>query len=405
MVVDTENTTSPTETQPRSGRFDNSKLFSAYHVGLQLLLASLAASIVAAEVLAGGLFVLWVVLMARGVRYRRTALDIPVLIFIFVRLLSIVFSEYPSMSYITITRELVYYAGYFFTVYYLQNVGRQRIESLLKVLFVSTGVITVIAIAQFLLGHTLRVNALTGGGMLSTQLAFVILVALVAKDVKSIFRSPMVFWLLISVFAIGLALSMTRGDWIATAAGIVLFSAMFNRKLLFGMIAFSLVLVLVVPSVRHRMTTLENPLQNTSDRITLWKNAVALIGVHPVLGFGPETFHAVFRDVDHLVDKEVGAWHNDILQLYMESGGIGVLSFALYMGCLLFLSLRLIMHFRYRRDELNVGWMGLLVLIAYLISGMFTMPTISITNGILFRFLIAIVAVEHQRVFRQPGKV
>jgi len=215
----------------------------------------------------------------------------------------------------------------------------------------------------------------------------------------------MVFWLLISVFAIGLALSMTRGDWIATAAGIVLFSAMFNRKLLFGMIAFSLVLVLVVPSVRHRMTTLENPLQNTSDRITLWKNAVALIGVHPVLGFGPETFHAVFRDVDHLVDKEVGAWHNDILQLYMESGGIGVLSFALYMGCLLFLSLRLIMHFRYRRDELNVGWMGLLVLIAYLISGMFTMPTISITNGILFRFLIAIVAVEHQRVFRQPGKV
>jgi O-antigen ligase len=404
MIVDTGNNTSPTETQLRSGRFDNSKLFSAYHVGLQLLLVSLAASIVAAEVLAGGLFVLWVVLMARGVRYRRTALDIPVLIFILVRLLSIVFSEYPSMSYVTITRELVYYAGYFFTVYYLQNVGRQKIESLLTVLFISTGAITAIAITQFLLGHTLRVNALTGGGMLSTQLAFVMLVALVAKDVKSIFRSPMIFWLLMSVCAIGLALSMTRGDWIATAAGVVLFSAVFNRKLLFGMIAFSLVLLLVVPSVRHRMTTLENPLQNTSDRITLWKNAVSIIGVHPVLGFGPETFHEVFKDVEHLGDKQIGAWHNDVLQLYMESGGIGVLSFGLYMGCLLFLSLRLIMHSRYRPDELNIGWMGLLLLVAYLISGMFTMPTISITNGILFRFLIAIVAVEYQHVFRQPGK-
>ncbi|MGA2622378.1 MAG: O-antigen ligase family protein [Bacteroidota bacterium] len=404
MAIDTENSTFPTGDRLHLGRFDNSKLFSAYHVGLQLLLVSLAASIVAAEVLAGGLFVLWVVLMARGVRYRRTALDIPVLIFILVRLLSIVFSEYPSMSYVTITRELVYYAGYFFTVYYLQNVRPQKIESLLKVLIISTGAITAIAITQFLLGHTLRVNALTGGGMLSTQLAFVMLVALVAKDVKSIFRSPMVFWLLMSVCAIGLALSMTRGDWIATAAGVVLFSAVFNRKLLFGMIAFSLVLLLVVPSVRHRMTTLENPLQNTSDRITLWKNAVSIIGVHPVLGFGPETFHAVFTDVEHLGDKQIGAWHNDVLQLYMESGGIGVLSFGLYMGCLLFLSLRLIMHSRYRPDELNIGWMGLLLLVAYLISGMFTMPTISITNGILFRFLIAIVAVEYQHVFRQPGK-
>lgn len=404
MVVDAENTASPTEAQLHPARFDNSKWFSAYHIGLQLLLASLAASIVAAEILAGGLFVLWVILMARGVQYRRTAMDIPVLILILVRLLSIVFSEYPSMSYVTITRELVYYGGYFFTVYYLQNVGREKLESLLKVLFVSTGAITVIAIAQFLLGHTLRVNALTGGGMLSTQLTFVMLVALVAKDVKSIFRSLLVFWLMMSVCAIGLALSMTRGDWIATAAGILLFSAMFNRRLLFGMIAFSLVLVLMVPSVRHRMTTLENPLQNTSDRITLWKNAVTLIHVHPVLGFGPETFHEVFKDVDHLEDKQVGAWHNDVLQLYMESGGIGVLAFALYMGCLLFLSLKLIMRSQYRRDELNIGWMGLLLLLAYLISGMFTMPTISITNGILFRFLIAIVAVEHQRVFRQPGK-
>ncbi len=405
MEVGAENTTSLTGNRLRSDSPGNAKLFTVYHIGLQLLLASLAASIVAAEILAGCLFVLWVVLMARGVRYRRTALDMPVVIFIFVRLLSIAFSEYPSMSYVTITRELVYYAGYFFTVFYLQNVERQKIESLLKVLFVATGAVTVIAVIQFLLGYTLRVNALSGGGMLSTQLAFVMLVALVAKDVKSIFRSPVVFWLMMSVCAIGLALSMTRGDWIATAAGIVLFSAVFNRKVLFGMIAFCLILVLVVPSVRHRMTTLENPLQNTSDRITLWQNAVTLIGVHPVLGFGPETFHEVFKDVEHLEDKDVGAWHNDVLQLYMESGAVGVIAFAGYMGTLLFLSVRLIKRSHYRRGDLSIGWMGLLLLLAYLISGMFTMPTISITNGMLFRFLIAIVAVEHQRVFGKTGEV
>lgn len=379
-------------------RLNPARLFSIFHVCLQLLLASLVVSIVVAEILVGMLFILWMLLMFSGVRYRRTGLDIPLLAFVGVRLLSIAFSEYPSLSYVTITRELVYYVSFFFTVFYLQNVSKDKIYTLLKFLFAVTVLVTLIAIIQFLLGYTQKVNALTGGGMLSTHLSLLILVALVAKSNKNIFPISIAFWLTLLVFITGLAFSMTRGDWIAASVGIFIYGFVFNRRLLLSMIIVALVIVLLLPSVRSRLVTLSNPLQNTSDRLTLWKNAAQSAGVHPILGFGPETFRVVFKDVEHLDDKYIGAWHNDVIQLYMESGIAGVASFFVVIGYLFWYSIKLIRHGNYNENDINVGWMGMLVLVAYLISGIFTMPTVSITNGILFRFLIALVAVEHQRV-------
>ena len=336
--------------------------------------------------------------MMHGVRYSRTRLDIPILVFICARLLSIIFSEYPSMSYSTITRELIFYVSFFFTVFYLQHAEKERIYSLLKILIGSTVIVTVISVSLFLFGFARRVNTLGGGGMLSTHLALLISVALIAKDNKFVFPKQFMFWLTIVIFIIGLLLSETRGDWLAAAAALLIYGLVFNRKLAFGVIAFAAMLAITLPSVRQRLYTFEHPLRYSSDRITLWTNALSVAGAHPVLGFGPETFHKVFKDTEHLGDWNVGAWHNDIVQMYVESGIIGVASFLFVIGLLILFSIKLIRSRSIFLNELSIGWMGVLMLAAYLISGLFTMPTISITNGMLFRFLIAMVAVEHQRI-------
>jgi len=52
---------------------------------------------------------------------------------------------------------------------------------------------------------------------------------------------------------------------------------------------------------------------------------------HPLFGFGPVTFREIFPLFEKLVDKNVSSWHNDYLQVYMESGIIGLLSF-LWLG-------------------------------------------------------------------------
>ena len=376
----------------------NDRIFQFFHVGMLSLLASLAVSIVAAEILVGFLFVLWIVLMIRGVRYKRTPLDIPILLFILVRLTTIIFSEYPSLSWNAVTRELVYYVSYFFTVFYFQNSSDEKALNLVRMLLASTAVVTVVAISRYALGYVPKVNALTGGGMLSTQLALLMPVLFVAARERVAVPSRILVWTGVAIFGAGLAFSMTRGDWLATIAALVVFSFVLDRKMLIGIIAFVTILAVALPSVRHRMSTLQNPLENTSDRTTLWRNAAELAGSHPLLGFGPATFSAIFNDVGSLGDKHVAAWHNDFIQIYMESGGAGVLALAGMLSAAFVLAVRSVRSRIRVRNGFDSGWMGILVLLVYVVSGLFTMPTISITNAMLFRFLIAMVAVDYVRV-------
>ena len=52
-----------------------------------------------------------------------------------------------------------------------------------------------------------------------------------------------------------------------------------------------------------------------------------IVGQRPVFGFGLRTFHLIFPLQQELPDQKVGSWHNDFLQIYMESGLVGLLAF------------------------------------------------------------------------------
>ena len=48
---------------------------------------------------------------------------------------------------------------------------------------------------------------------------------------------------------------------------------------------------------------------------------------HPILGYGPGTFAEVFPIHNDLKDAKVGGWHNDYIQVSIESGILGLMSF------------------------------------------------------------------------------
>jgi O-antigen ligase len=377
----------------------NAKLLFAFEIGLKLLLASLLVSIVVVQILVGVLFILWIILMMRGQRYKPTQLDLPILVFILVRILTIIFSEYLSLSIVSISRELIFYVSYFFTVYFLQTADRSKISSLLRWLIISTAIITPVAIMQFILGYTLRANGLSGGGTLATHLSMMIVLTLIARNDKSLFPKPVYSYAALLIFALGLLFSMTRGDTIAVFFAVMLYAFLFNRKLAIGVALFLFIIAISIPMIRVRFATLIDPVNNSSDRIVLWQTAFERAGEHPIMGFGPETFHVVFNNLAKVDDKFIGGWHNDFIQMYMESGIIGIVSFGVIIVLLLSFALRLIRYYKGKEVALNYGWLGLLLIIVYLIIGMFGTPTFSITNAILFRFLVAMIVVDYHRVY------
>ena len=238
-----------------------------------------------------------------------------------------------------------------------------------------------------------RECALSGGGTISAHLSFALLALLFFKDREGLFKAAWHWWGLLIVFFLGIAFSLTRGEWISIAVISIVYGWLFNRKLLFITVLIAVICAVSIPDVRNRLKTLASPLENSSDRITLWKNAASHGTDHPILGYGPETFHVIFNNWGKMGDPYVGSWHNDFIQLYMESGIVGVLGWLGVIGSFAYASFKVLVsgveHLR------KVGWMGIVLIIAYLITGFFSIPTFSITNAMLFRFILAIVAVEY----------
>jgi O-antigen ligase len=364
-------------------------------ISLRLLLASLLVSIAAAQVLVGISTFLWLALVWKGAKYRSTILDIPLLIYIVCRLLSIIFSTHIYLSVESINRELIFYVSYFFMAFYIGYAAEDKLNSLLRWLFYPTALVTIVAVIQVLTGTVGREQALSGGGTISAHLCLTLLALLIFKDNKGLFKSALHWWGLLIIFLAGIVFSLTRGEWIATAVITIIYGYLFNRKFLLVILIIGAVCTVSIPTVRQRLMTLTSPLENSSDRLTLWNNAQTHAAEHPILGFGPETFSVVFNNWNEMNDKHVGSWHNDFIHLYMEGGIVGIAGWLGVLGSFLYASMKLL---RCGVEKLyRIGWMGILLIIAYLITGIFSIPTFSITNAMLFRFLLAIVTVEYSR--------
>jgi O-antigen ligase len=374
-------------------------LFRAFDLSMKLFVASLLISIAAAQILIGILVCLWVVLLVKGMRQPRTILDIPILIFIAARIASVLLSEYPELSIHAISRELVFYVSYFVCTFYFEHADLEGLKETFQVLVISTCLVCIASTGLMLGGYIKKANGLSGGGLLSSHIAFLIPAVLMTRKERGFFPKEIYRWGGVAILLLALLFTLTRGDWIAVGVVIVVYGMFFSRKAFIVLLAVFVIIYLFSPTIRGRVHTFVNPLGNTSDRKTLWQDAAKHAGAHPLFGFGPNSFSQVFDDRAHLGDKAVGAWHNDFLQLYMESGIAGAGSFAVVLGTFGYCAFGLVRRKMQERPNslIDYGWMGALLLFAYIIDGCFTMPTSSITNAMLFRFLIAAVAVEYAR--------
>ena len=138
----------------------------------------------------------------------------------------------------------------------------------------------------------------------------------------------------------------------------------------------------------------ENP-TTLSDRNIIIKGAEDLAFNHPLLGYGPRSFHQIFPYVNQLADKRIGSWHNDFIQVYFESGILGLISFCVLIISILWYSFKYYLSEKINLDNKNISFGIFLAVMALVLSaltaGFIDSPVLSIEFAFFVSLLPAVI--------------
>lgn len=295
------------------------------------LLTVIATAIFSIALLQLSLGVLVALCLAKLIRgwgrgFRSTALDVPVLAFIIGRAVSIVFSVHPAVSFPAFYIEFIFYAVFFLFTNILEIDREKEIVILLRLLILTAVVAAGIGIFQYITGMTKRAQSTTSGPYtLSLYLVAVLPLALFLVRDSRIFKNHYTGYAAIAIILLGVVFSLNRLHWVAMAATLVAAAVISKDKiplLIFGVLFIAS--FVTIPEIAHRFQLTLTVFSHSGGRDVLWRGAGVLYADHPLFGFGPRTFREVFPFMSQLWDRQTGSWHNDFLQVYIESGLAGL---------------------------------------------------------------------------------
>jgi len=354
-------------------------------------------SIVLAQLLSYVIIILATIQFMQNPRREKTPFDIPFLLFIVVRISSVLFSVDLAISLRTLHTEIPYYVLFYAVSQKRVFMQERYVRSLLGMFILGAVIGSCYGIMSFLLGQQVRATSLTSGyytfgSFLTTILAII----LILGRSKMFDMKRWIWYSLIIVIVTGIILTLNRIHWgimilLLLGTGIIQ-----ERKLLITMIFLFGFMLLFSPSISRRLDQIIHFSENLSDRDILWKGASMVWFNHPMLGYGPGTFAEVFPIHNDLKDTKIGGWHNDYIQVTIESGLLGLMSFVWFIYTIysqVFIKLR-----RMKGDEEKKR-----MLIALLV-GMSTIFISSMTGSgfldmlirMMFVFLLAMTALLMQ---------
>ncbi len=321
------------------------------------------------------------------------------LVFIIVRIISIIFSEFPSVSAESIYKDMLFYLGFYALNFYLKVFDEKKYTIIINSFAAAAVLITLIGAIRFNLGAVERAQTFSSGyTTFSAYLLTGLGVQLFLFDDTKSKRSILIWMAGTAVILYGIIISLGRTNIAIAGLMFLIFIIIRKLKIRYAVIVILLTAVLSVISfsantllVSQRIGT---PLQ-LSDRDIIYKGAKEILFDHPLLGFGPRTFPQIFPDSlkSQLSDTGIGSWHNDFLQIYFESGLLGEIIF------LILLTMPFIISIKYlRKDYINKNiLLGALFSIGGLILSAVTSVFInSPVLSVVFAFLFAIVARENK---------
>jgi putative inorganic carbon (HCO3(-)) transporter len=254
-----------------------------------------------------------------------------IIIFVFIMVVSTIFSSDKISS----VKRTITVAGYFIIFVGLSLFeDKNFVKKCLKIFVLLCVIHSVYAIVQYFTGIDIvhkgyqkysRVIGVVGH---FNSLAGIL--GLVFPVVVSFFyflERKKVFNLVYSIILLaGIVLTFTRGIWLGTFFAFLVLSFLFDKRLVFFILLFSILIFLIPQTKKRVLSTFESGNQTT--RIYFLKETPKLVLKQFVLGYGPDSFRKVFYE--HYPDfPEQGHFHphNMYLHILFELGILGLLTF------------------------------------------------------------------------------
>ena len=365
-----------------------------------LLSVSFVLSIFALQLFAGLLVILWLLEKNSGKRKAIDKIVVLIVIYGLVRTIAIIFSEYPSVSVQTFYKEGLFFLSVFSLGFYLKVFGEKKRRQIIYIFIAGAALNSIIGLARFNLGLVERAQSFSSGyTVFSVYLLAAFGVAIIISDLSGIKQRYFYLHIILSAIILaGMVSSLGRAD--IAAAILILLAGIFLKRIKIRQVIFICLGAAILSSISFLNNSteatqrVEAPTQ-LSDRDVLYKGAVELIRNHPLLGYGPRTFKEIFPLKDELTDKGVGGWHNELLQVYFESGFAGLTA---YLALMVGIFSSGISFVKRNKNENSIIVLSILVSIAALLlsalfSGFIDSPVLSI----VFAFLVSVLSSESFR--------
>lgn len=363
---------------------------------LTILAVSFVLSLFLLQLAAALIFILWLFEKKEEKIKAFDTITAFILVFGLIRLITIFLSEFPKSSFESLYKEALFYTTATALPFYLKTLNKKRVIELMLIFILGAAVISIIGSTRFFIGQVERAQSFSSS---YTVFSGYLLAAFTSalffpKEQKTCYQQ--LFWALVyTIIFVGLLTSLGRAN-IALAVLIFLVS-IFLKKIPFRQIIILTVIGLVgfgLYSIRPS-EIMEQRVENItqlSDRDIIWQGAKEILFEHPVFGFGPRTFQQVFPLKEKFADKGIGGWHNDFLQIYFESGIIGLLSFFILLYVILKTSFNQIRNKKTDAELKSLSTSVFVTSIAYILSALVAGFITNVVLSIVFVFLISFLS-------------
>ena len=372
-------------------RFDKKVILTV----LSIFAVSFLLSLALMQLVAGLIFIMW--LFEKNEEKRKTAGMILYVIIIFglVRLISVFLSDFPHESYQVFYKEAIFYTSAVSLSFYYKALEKDDIIKLMNFFIIGAVIVSLIGIYRFYSGDVDRAQSFSGSytAFSSYLLAVFSFSLFFNKDYSK--KSNQIIWVIIyAILFLGIFTSLGRAN-LLIAVLIFLVSIVFRQIKPLQLIALAIFIVgffsmnILFPSdkIEQRATNITQ----LSDRDVIWEGALRIISEKPITGFGPRTFSQIFPLKEKFQDKGVGGWHNDFLQIYFESGLIGLLSFLFLLFMIMKHLINQIKDKKISDDFRSISTSILFVVISLLLTSFFSGFITSVYLSVVFVFLISLI--------------
>lgn len=359
------------------------------------VVVSFLLSLALLQVFAGALCLLWI--FEKWIE-KKNAFDVfskVFLIYLVVRIAALIFSEFPEVSVQILYKEVLFYLCFFSFSFYLKSFDVEKIKTIVYYFSFASAVIALIGIVRFNLSIVERAESFSSGyatfsSYLLTGLGCSLIFSGNGKKVKY-FKWLRVF--AAAVILAGIITSLGRAN--SVIAAVMLIASLLLKR----MKPLQFIYIILIAAALSYISFHNNSIQlnqrieaptQLSDRDIIYKGASEIFLTHPLLGYGPKTFTEVFPHREDFADKGIGSWHNDLLEVYFESGFMGLASYLLLIFSVFFYQIKFLIMGKDRGEARTIIYAVLFategLFLSALVAGFINSPVLSL----VFAFLIGV---------------